>query len=253
MRRGFGSTYRHGTIRFSMTAYAMETLQYLELSPGQSPNAAVIWLHGLGADGYDFAPMVEAMQPLPNIRFILPHAPTMPVTINGGYIMPAWYDILGGDIASRQDEQGIRASQAHIENLIAREKQRGIDTSRILLAGFSQGGAIALHTGLRHKEKLAGILALSTYLPLHDKLETESSQANRTTPIFMAHGRFDDIIPLRTAIDSKNGLERAGYIVEWHEYPMPHSVCNDEIADIRDFILRTLPPLQPKGVSLSGN
>ena len=243
MRPGFCSLSRHGTIRFSTLARAMETLQYLELSPDPAPDAAVIWLHGLGADGYDFAPVVEAMQPLPHIRFILPHAPTMSVTINGGYIMPAWYDILGADIATRQDVQGIRASQNHIENLIAREKQRGIAANRILLAGFSQGGAIALHTGLRHKEQLAGILALSTYLPLYDELEKERSPANNATPIFMAHGRFDDIIPLRTAIDSKNGLERAGYRVEWHEYAMPHAVCNEEIADIRNFILRTLPSL----------
>jgi phospholipase/carboxylesterase len=219
----------------------METLQYLELASG-SPEAAIIWLHGLGADGYDFAPVVEAMQPLAHIRFILPHAPRMPVTINGGYVMPAWYDIVGTDIASRQDTQGICNSQAHIENLIAQEKQRGIPANRILLAGFSQGGAIALHTGLRHQERLAGIVALSTYLPLHDQLEKEAHLTNRATPIFMAHGRFDDIIPLRTAIDSKNVLEKSGYSVEWHEYPMPHSVCNDEIADIREFILHTLPP-----------
>ena len=164
------------------------------------------------------------------------------MTINGGYIMPAWYDIVGTDIASRQDEPGISASQANIENLIAQEKQRGIAAERILLVGFSQGGAIALHTGLRHQEKLAGIVALSTYLPLHDRLEKEVHNASRSIPIFMAHGRFDDVIPLRTAIDSKNVLEKAGYTVEWHEYAMPHAVCNEEIADIRDFLLRTLPP-----------
>ena len=220
----------------------METLQYLELASGSAPDAAIIWLHGLGADGYDFAPVVEAMQPLTHIRFILPHAPSMPVTMNGGYIMPAWYDIVGTDIASRQDEPGIRTSQAQIENLITREQQRGIAASRILLAGFSQGGAIALHTGLRNQESLAGIVALSTYLPLHDLLEKEASSMSRSVPIFMAHGRFDDIISLRTAIASKNVLEKFGYSVEWHEYPMPHSVCNDEIADIREFILRTLPP-----------
>jgi len=228
---------------FSISGIPMEPLQYLELSPGLAPDAAVIWLHGLGADGYDFAPVVEAMQPLAHIRFILPHAPRMPVTINGGYIMPAWYDIVGTDIASRQDEEGISASQAHIENLIAREKQRGIAAERILLVGFSQGGAIALHTGLRHKEKLAGIAALSTYLPLHDQLEQQAEHASRSVPIFMAHGRFDDVISLRTAIDSKNVLEKAGYAVEWHEYAMPHAVCNEEIADIREFLLRTLPPI----------
>lgn len=221
----------------------METLQSLELASGPTPDAAIIWLHGLGTDGYDFAPVVEMMQPLPHIRFILPHAPKMPVTINGGYIMPAWYDILRADIASRHDEAGIRASQTQIEILIERERQRGIAANRILLAGFSQGGAIALHTGLRHREKLAGIVALSTYLPLHETLEKEVGRENRSIPVFMAHGRFDDIIPLRTAIDSKIVLEQTSQTVEWHEYPMPHSVCEDEIADIRNFILRVLPPL----------
>lgn len=221
----------------------MDTLPSLEISTGASPDAAIIWLHGLGADGYDFAPVVEALQPMPHVRFILPHAPAMPVTLNGGYVMPAWYDIAGADIATRQDEQGIRHSQALIEALIAMEIRKGIAPGRILLAGFSQGGAIALHTGLRHTERLAGIMALSTYLPLQERWSAERSDENRHTPIFMAHGLFDDIIPATIAAGSKNFLEKCGYPVEWHEYPMPHSVSNEEIADIRDFILRTVPPV----------
>lgn len=232
---------RHGTIPFFYSSRPMETLQALEISTSPAPDAAVIWLHGLGADGYDFAPVVEALQPLPHIRFILPHAPELAVTLNQGYVMPAWYDIFSSDIASRQDESGIRASQSQIESLINREKLRGIASSRVLLAGFSQGGAIALHTGLRHSEPLAGILALSTYLPLHDMLPEEQHQENIRTPIFMAHGRFDEIIPLSVAEHSRNFLQTCGYSVEWHEYPMPHSVCNEEIADIRDFLLQALP------------
>lgn len=219
----------------------MSSLEPLEICSGQSPNASIIWLHGLGADGYDFAPVVEALQPMPHIRFILPHAPAVPVTINGGYAMPAWYDIYGSDIADRQDEAGMRASQSQIEALIAQEKHRGIAANRILLAGFSQGGAIALHTGLRHAENLAGLMALSTYLPLHEKFQNERSVQNQHTPIFMGHGKFDDIIPMETAIGSKTLLEKLGHDVEWHDYPMPHSLCNEEIADIRDFILRVLP------------
>jgi phospholipase/carboxylesterase len=219
----------------------MSSLESLEICSGQTPNASILWLHGLGADGYDFAPVVEALQPMPYIRFILPHAPAMAVTINGGYVMPAWYDIYSNDIADRQDETGMRASQSQIEALIAREKHRGIPANRILLAGFSQGGAIALHTGLRHAESLAGIMALSTYLPLHEKFQDERSEQNQRTPVFMAHGKFDDIIPMETAAATKTLLEKSGYDVEWHDYLMPHSLCNEEIADIRDFILRVLP------------
>lgn len=218
-------------------------MEYLEICTGDTPNASVIWLHGLGADGHDFAPVVAAMQPLPHIRFTLPHAPVMPVTINGGYHMPAWYDILGGDIAARQDETGIRTSQSAIEGLIAQERARGIAVERILLAGFSQGGAIALQTALRYAESLAGVLALSTYLPLHETVQAERSSANATTPIFMAHGTFDGVIPLQTALASRDLLQTLGYRVDWREYPMPHSVCEAEIDDIRAFILEQLPPL----------
>lgn len=220
----------------------MTALPPLEISTSDSPDASVIWLHGLGADGYDFAPVVEALQPLPHIRFILPHAPAMPVTFNGGYVMPAWYDIYDRDIVDRQDEAGIRATQARIDALIAYEQQRSVDPARIVLAGFSQGGAIALHTGLRHPHRLAGIMALSTYLPLHSQLAQERSLENATLPIFMAHGQFDDIIAIDRAQASRELLEEMGYPLEWHAYAMPHSVCNEEVADIRDFLLRVLPP-----------
>lgn len=221
----------------------MSTVKSLEICTGSNPDASIIWLHGLGADGHDFAPVVEALQPMPNVRFILPHAPAQAVTINGGYVMPAWYDIFGTDLADQQDEAGIRASQTLIEALISQEKMRGVAPARIALAGFSQGGAIALHTALRHADKLAGVIALSTYLPLHEKLPAECSVNNLHIPIFMAHGRFDDIIPMKTAEASKDFLKRSGYRIEWHEYLMPHSVCNEEIADIRDFIGGILRPL----------
>lgn len=219
----------------------MSLLESLEICSGGSPDASIIWLHGLGADGYDFAPVVEALQPLPHIRFVLPHAPERPVTINAGYVMPAWYDIYGMNLTDRHDDAGIRESQAQIEALIAHEKARGIAPGRIALAGFSQGGAIALHTGLRHAEQLAGILALSTYLPLHDTLAAERSAANRSTPIFMAHGRYDDIIPLHAAEASARFLQQSGQPLEWHDYPMPHSLCQEEVADIAAFLARTLP------------
>lgn len=214
----------------------------VEISSSARPTASIIWLHGLGADGYDFTPVVEKMQPLPHIRFILPHAPRMPVTLNGGYVMPAWYDIYGRDLTAGQDEAGIRASQQHIEELIAAEIARGIAPERIALAGFSQGGAIALQTGLRQQEPLAGIIALSTYLPLAEKFATEASQASRQTPVFMAHGTWDDVIPLAAGQASRDRLETGGYLVDWHEYPMPHAVCAEEIADIRAFILKILSP-----------
>lgn len=216
-------------------------LETLELCDSSTPTASVIWLHGLGADGYDFAPVVQAMQPLPHIRFILPHAPSQPVTINGGYHMPAWYDIYGRDLTEQEDAAGIQASRTAIEALIAQEKERGIPASRIALTGFSQGGVIALHTGLRHPESLAGIIALSTYLALPHRLEEEGAPANRNIPVFLAHGRFDDIIPLATGLDARRILSQRGYSVEWHEYAMPHSVTEEEISDIRKFMLRILP------------
>jgi phospholipase/carboxylesterase len=218
----------------------MNNLQALEICSGASPDTSIIWLHGLGADGYDFAPVVEALQPLPQVRFVLPHAPRQAITINDGYVMPAWYDIHGRNLTDRQDASGIRASQGLIEDLIAREKSRGIAPHRIMLAGFSQGGAIALHTGLRHAEKLAGIIVLSSYLPLHETLEIECSPTTLETPIFMAHGTFDEVIPIAASTASRDFLTARGYRVDWHEYAMPHSVCNEEIADIRKFIVGVL-------------
>lgn len=202
-------------------------------------NASVIWLHGLGADGYDFEPIVAQLK-LPNIRFILPHAPEIGVTINNGYVMPAWYDLYGLTAGSKEDESGIRASQEYINSLINIEIERGIPAKRIVLAGFSQGGAIALHTALRYPQRLAGVLALSTYLPLKSKLVDEAHSANADTPIFMAHGIFDEVISLDTCQLSLNLLQSRQFSVTWHEYNMAHSVCAEEIADIRDFLQQVL-------------
>jgi phospholipase/carboxylesterase len=216
-------------------------LETIELESAPAPDAAVIWLHGLGADGYDFEPVVAELR-LPaqlRVRFVFPHAPVRPVTINMGMRMRAWYDILqmGG---GREDDAGIRASQAQLEALVAGERQRGIESRRIVLAGFSQGGAIALHTGLRHAERLAGILALSTYLPLAASLATERSAANRDVPGFMAHGRLDEMIPIARARQSRELLESLGWAPQWREYQMPHSVCAEEIADIAAWLLANL-------------
>lgn len=206
-------------------------------------NASVIWLHGLGADGYDFEPVVKQLlkpDAVPNMRFILPHAPDMAVTRNNGYVMPAWYDIYGVIPVIEEDEAGIKASQHYINALIQTEIDRGISSDRIVLAGFSQGGAIALHTALRYPHKLAGVLALSTYLPLHSKLSAETHTANKNTQIFMAHGIFDDVISLEMSKLSRNLLLDHQYSVDWHEYRMAHSVCTDEIADIEVFLKQVL-------------
>src|SRR4051812_5607710 len=197
-------------------------------------------MHGLGADGWDFVPIVREL-PLPEdleLRFIFPHAPVRAVTINSGHEMRAWYDIRQNDISRVPDEGGIRQSQASIEALIAREKQRGIAADRIVLAGFSQGGAIALQAGLRHSEKLGGIVALSTYLPLEDSLDREAAGANKRTPVFMVHGTQDPVIPLQLAEASKRALEQRGYDVEWHSFPMPHSVCAEEVEALGEFLTR---------------
>jgi phospholipase/carboxylesterase len=214
-------------------------LDAIEIETGPAPRAAIIWLHGLGADGHDFEPIVPelALPPATAVRFVFPHAPVQAVTINGGARMRAWYDI-GHD--GRQDAAGIHASQSRVEALIARERGRGIATRAIVLAGFSQGGAIALQTGLRHPERLAGILALSTYLPLADTLEQEASAAARDVPIFMAHGTQDPLIPLTRAAQSRDRLTALGYHVEWHQYRMPHSVCGEEIADISRWLSEVL-------------
>lgn len=213
---------------------------YEELCLGADPDASIIWLHGLGADGHDFVPAIRQMAPAENWRFILPHAPPLAVTINHGMLMPAWYDIYDSDIAARQDRLGIEHSSAGINQLIAAERARGIAAHRILLAGFSQGGAIALHCGLRQPEALAGIIALSTYLPLHDSLAEEASAASRTTPIFMAHGIYDAVIPAGIGQHSARHLEQQGYAVHWHSYFMQHAVCAEELADIRAFIAKAL-------------
>jgi phospholipase/carboxylesterase len=216
-------------------------LETIEIATGPAPSASVIWMHGLGADGHDFEPIVPELG-LPGalqVRFIFPNAPVRPVTLNMGMAMRAWYDIIeiGG---GREDGEGLRASQAAIEQLIAAEVARGIPASRIVLAGFSQGGAIAFQTGLRHPQRLAGIMALSTYLPLAGTVEDERSAANRDLPVFMAHGSVDPMISIGRAQQSRKMLEALGYPLEWHEYPMPHSVCPQEITDISDWLVRTL-------------
>jgi phospholipase/carboxylesterase len=219
-----------------------ELLESIELQTNPRPVASIIWLHGLGADGYDFVPVVKELENLgaPPARYVFPHAPTMPVTINGGQVMRAWYDILGADLVRREDEQGVRASQTRIEQLIAREVERGTPTSRIVLAGFSQGGAITLQAGLRHSEPLAALIALSTYLPLAAHFRNEVSPAARAVPIFMAHGTSDPVIPIARAIASRDALVAAGHNVEWHQYPMPHSVNAEEIRALADFLKRVL-------------
>jgi phospholipase/carboxylesterase len=214
------------------------TKQAIEICTSGQAAASVIWLHGLGADGQDFVPVVEMLD-LPTIRFVLPHAPYRNVTINNGAEMRAWYDVYGFTLSSLEDETGIRESQVSIESLIEAEIARGIPSERIILAGFSQGGAIALHTALHHKKTLAGIIALSTYLPLKSSLKKEKAGANQTIPIFMAHGVDDEVISLDTCQTSLTLLQSEQYDVEWHEYPMSHSVCLDEINDIRAF-LRTM-------------
>jgi phospholipase/carboxylesterase len=216
-------------------------LETIEVDTGPQPSAAVIWLHGLGADGHDFEPIVPELR-LPAskpVRFIFPNAPQRAVTINMGMRMRAWYDILqmGG---GPEDETGIRESQGLLEKLIATQQQKGIPARKIVLAGFSQGGAIVLQTALRHAERLGGVMALSTYLPLQGKLEKERNAMNNDLPIFMAHGSYDPMIPMVRAQHSRDALQALGYRVEWREYPMPHSVCPEEIADIAAFLLRTL-------------
>ena len=216
-------------------------LETIEIESGPKPAAAVIWLHGLGADGHDFEPVVPELG-LPAskpVRFIFPHAPMRAVTINNGMRMRAWYDILQMGPGA-EDEAGIRASQSQIEELMAIQNKKGIPTRNIALAGFSQGGAIVLQTALRSKQRLAGVLALSTYLPLRDQLAGERVAANNDLPIFMAHGSFDPMIGIDRAQRSREILEAQGYEVEWHEYPMPHSVCPEELGDMGDFLLRIL-------------
>ena len=219
-------------------------LPRVELESAPQPTAAVIWLHGLGADGHDFAGLVPELDlsNCPPIRFVFPHAPSMPVTVNGGYVMPAWYDILGPDLVSQQDAAGIQASERAIVALIAQEVARGIPAERIVLAGFSQGCAMALHTGLRLPQRLAGIMALSGYLPLADRFTAERHPANAQTPVFMAHGTQDPVVVITRGEASRDALAALGQPVEWHSYPMPHSLHPREISDISAFLTRVLGP-----------
>ena len=216
-------------------------LETVEIETAPSPRRAVIWMHGLGADGHDFVDIVPALglRDTP-VRFVFPDAPMMPGTINRGMVMRAWYDVRDDVGVRREDEPGVRASQARIEALIAREKTRGITADRLVLAGFSQGGAMGLHTGLRHAERLAGIMALSCFLPLADRVAAEASPADRDVPIFMAHGTHDPLIPLARALQARDTLVSLGYRVEWHQYPMPHAVCDAEVLDIADWLRRIL-------------
>jgi len=209
------------------------------VSTGANPVGSVIWLHGLGADGHDFEPIVPELHlpaELP-LRFVFPHAPVRPVTINGGMEMRAWYDIVSLDAEGRADAAGVHASTAILEELIAREKERGIDAGKIVIAGFSMGGAVAINTALHTEEKLAGMLALSTYLPLTG--EVEGSRGNRDLPVFMAHGTFDPMLPMQWGQVSAERLKEAGFTVEWHDYPMAHAVCPDEIRDIAAWLVKT--------------
>jgi phospholipase/carboxylesterase len=219
-----------------------ELLDAVQIETAPNPRAAVIWMHGLGADGHDFEPIVPELE-VPRafpIRFVFPHAPMRSVTINAGMVMRAWYDVAAESGVRREDEAGVRASAKAIEALIAREKGRGLAAGQIALAGFSQGGAMALHTGLRHAERLAGLLVLSSFLPLPHTLSAEISAVNRDVPIFMAHGTRDPLIPLARARDSRDRLQALGHALEWHEYPIPHSVSAEEIRDLSAWLRRVL-------------
>jgi phospholipase/carboxylesterase len=217
-------------------------LDIIEAESGENPKATIMILHGLGADGNDFVPIAEelALDPVGPVRFIFPHAPVMPVTINGGHRMRAWYDVIGFDADAPQDEAGLRRSRELVEALIARENGRGMPSHRIVLAGFSQGCAIALLTGLRHAQRLAGIAGLSGYLPLADKTVAERSEANAGTPIFLAHGTHDEVVALDRGVASRDTLLGLGYAVEWHEYLMGHAVHPLEIAEFNDWLVRVL-------------
>jgi len=220
-----------------------DLLEAIEIETAASPTCSIIWMHGLGADGHDFVDIVPelGLPARPGIRFVFPHAPMRPGTINAGYVMRAWYDIRDDGGTRREDPAGVRASQKSIEALLEREKARGVPARSIVLAGFSQGGAMALHTALRYGERLAGIMALSCSLPLADTLGAEASPANRDVPIFMAHGTHDPMIPMARAMRAREILSGLGYRLEWHEYAMPHSVCLEEVRDISAWLGSVLP------------
>ena len=211
-------------------------LSHIALDSGKDPQYSIIWLHGLGADGQDFVPVADDLKLPVAVHYIFPHAPRRPVTINGGFVMRAWYDIAGNDISARQDAAGIHNSQTAVEALIEAEVARGIAPQHIFLAGFSQGGAIALHTALRRSVPLAGVLALSAYLPLPETASSEASTCSRQTPIFMAHGCYDTVVPCTLGVASRESLVELGYAVAWHEYPMQHSVVDKELRDIEAWL-----------------
>lgn len=217
-----------------------QKLDAVVVDTGPNPTFTIFWMHGLGADGHDFEPLVPELleDGLPPLRFVFPHAPVRPVTLNNGYRMRAWYDIIGIDKRSAEDFDGIAASAEAITALIRAENARGIAASRMAVAGFSQGGAMALHLATRHPEKFAGVIALSCYLPLARHFATDRANANLATPIFMAHGVQDPVVPVSLGDDARRILEGTGYRVEWHTYPMPHSLCEAEVADIRAFLRR---------------
>ena len=218
------------------------SLEVIEIETAPNPTASVIVLHGLGADGNDFVPVAQQLdlKRVGPVRFVFPHGPTRPVTVNGGHVMRAWYDIVNREFGTAEDETGLRASQALVEELIAKEVARGVKPSRIVLAGFSQGCAMTLMTGLRHPARLAGLVGLSGYLPLAGKIEAERHEANADVPIFLAHGRTDQVIMFTRATQSRDQLVALGYPVEWHAYTMPHTVSGQEIADLNAFLLRVL-------------
>lgn len=225
-----------------MSTHSTNPLATIELTTGPNPTHTIIWMHGLGADGNDFVPITEELDlsEVTPIRFIFPHAPKQPVTINGGFIMRAWYDIQSADLDHTEDEIGLKRSRQLITQLIEKENLRGISTKNIVLAGFSQGGVMSLFVGLQHTEKLGGIMALSGYLPLAREFENNARPVNHTTPIFMGHGSEDMIVPIQLASKSRQQLITQGYSVEWHEYSMAHSVCTDEITDISKWLRRIL-------------
>jgi phospholipase/carboxylesterase len=219
-----------------------ELLSSVEVETGPSPKGSVIWLHGLGADGHDFEPIVPELRLPPELplRFIFPHAPVRPVTMNGGRPMRAWFDIVRIGVNQPRDLEGMHAARGWVEELIARENERGVPTARVVLAGFSQGGAVALFTGLQHPDKLAGIMALSTWLPAEEGLEIELSSGNHATPILYCHGSQDPVVPLLLGAQTRNWLTQHGCAVTWHTYPMPHSVCMEEVAHIRAWLISIL-------------
>jgi len=220
----------------------LKPLETVTVETGPNPAYTIIWMHGLGADGHDFEPLVPELLDagMPALRFVFPHAPVRPVTINNGYPMRAWYDLIGIDRRAAEDIKGIGESADAIGGLIHREHARGIGSDHIVVAGFSQGGAMALHLATGHPDKFAGVIALSCYLPLAQELTKSRNGANLRTPIFMAHGTQDPVVPYTMGEDSRQLLSRAGYKVEWHGYPMPHGLCEPEVADLRAWLRRTL-------------